>query len=308
MSKNSWLNQKERGTVLGMRIVLWMIRFFGIKLTQFCLLPVVFYFYLTGKKARLSSLDFLKTIHFFSRTPNTKPTFWNGFFHFLSFTHIMLDKFLLWQDDSFFEFDSRGEEQLLKYLSEGKGCFIVGAHFGNFEMLRVLSIKQKIVVNAVMHLDNATEFNKIMKLINPNVSLNIINLKDRNIEAMFELKDAIARGEVVALLADRFYPTSRDRTVTLPFLGRDARFPANPWVIAHLLEAPLFFAAGVKSDTKKYTLKINLISERIKLPRKTREKDIEKLIGKYVLFLEELCVEYPYQWFNFYDFWSKDDK
>ena len=34
-------------------------------------------------------------------------------------------------------------------------------------------------------------------------------------------------------------------------------------------------------------------------------KDIDELITKYVSSLEHIVELYPYQWFNYFDFWSE---
>lgn len=307
MKRFGWLEQRERGKKAGMLFLFRLANLLGLGVTRFFMVPIIFYFYVTGKRARHASLGYLSHLHAYDFSAHRKPTFFDGFRHFLSFSYATLDKFMLWcGGDEKYHFESDGDEELLSSIEHGQGCFVVGAHFGNFEMLRVLALKQKITVHAVMHLDNAEEFNRFMREINPDVSLNIINLKDRNIEAMLELKAAIDAGDVVALLADRFYPSSRDRAVEQEFLGASASFPANPWMVAHLLEAPLFFAAGVKLDNEHYKLVIEKVADKVILHRKNRQDEIGELLHTYIRFLERLCVKYPYQWYNFYDFWSQD--
>ena len=42
----------------------------------------------------------------------------------------------------------------------------------------------------------------------------------------------------------------------------------------------------------------------VKLDRKNREASLQAYVDNYAKVLEEICLEYPYQWFNFYDFFK----
>jgi len=162
-------------------------------------------------------------------------------------------------------------------------------------------------VNAVMYLENARMFNAIMRAANPRFDLHIINLKDRSVDAVLELKERIDRGEIVALLADRFYPSSRHRAVRCPFLGSEAAFPANPWIMAHLLECPVFLVAGLREANRSYRCIARPLADRLLLPRTSRESALRDCVGAYARFLESICRSHPLQWFNFYDFWSLEN-
>ena len=47
-------------------------------------------------------------------------------------------------------------------------------------------------------------------------------------------------------------------------------------------------------------------AERIDLPRGRRDELLRECVARYTAVLEEFCLEQPYQWFNFYDFWQED--
>lgn len=302
-----WIAQKERGATPGMRIVLFVLNTFGYAVARLFLYPVIWYFYLTGKVARKAGIAYLKRVHQHCGK-GTPPGFIEGFAHFISFAECTLDKLWFWQS-RLDRFDIRTEnlDVIKPYLSAGRGCLILGAHLGNIDSLRVLCRQQRVTVNAVMYLDNAQRFNEVLRRINPDSQLNIINLKDRNIEGVLALKTCIENGEIVAMLADRFHPSSRSRVVIHPFLGEDAPFPANPWVVASLLECPTFFVAGIRTGRRTYDSVVQFVTEKVTLDRKRRDADIQEYVAKYAAFLEQLCCEYPYQWFNFYDFWRTDD-
>jgi predicted LPLAT superfamily acyltransferase len=307
MTERPWISQKERGATPGMRIMLFVLNTFGYAVARLFIYPVVGYFYLTGKAARHAAITYLKRVHRHCGK-GRPPGFFQGFAHFISFAESTLDKLWFWQSRlDRFNIRTDNLDVIKPYLRAGQGCLILGAHMGNIDALRVLCREQQVTVNAVMYLDNAQRFNALLQRINPDSQLNIINLRDRTIEGVLALRTCIENGEIVAILADRFHPSSRTRVVIHPFLGEDAPFPANPWVVASLLECPTFFVAGIRTGRRAYDSVVQFVTEKVTLDRNRRDTDIQKYVAKYAVFLEQLCCEYPYQWFNFYDFWSTDD-
>ncbi|MBN2527376.1 MAG: hypothetical protein JXR76_13355 [Deltaproteobacteria bacterium] len=307
MNNRLWIAQKERGASPGMRIMLFILNTFGYAAASLFLYPIVFYFYLTGKKARTASLKYLSRVHHTSGA-GQRPGFFHGLKHFIAFAGSAMDRLWFWQSKlNRFKIHTTGLEEIQKYLDEGYGCLLLGAHLGNFDALRALSVEKNKKVNAVMYLENAKRFNHLLQSINPDSQLNIINLKDRSIEGVMALQSAIKNGELVAMLADRFHPSSRSRVVMARFLGEDAPFPANPWLVANLLQCPTFFVAGVKVGRRTYQPAVQFVAEKVSISRANRDRDLKEYIAKYAAFLEQLCCQYPYQWFNFYDFWRLDD-
>ncbi len=47
------------------------------------------------------------------------------------------------------------------------------------------------------------------------------------------------------------------------------------------------------------------LADRLELPRKTRQQDLERMVKLYADRLEKQCLEFPYQWYNFFDFWQR---
>ena len=53
--------------------------------------------------------------------------------------------------------------------------------------------------------------------------MRLIRSEPGSISAAFEMKAAIDRGEFVGVMGDRVWESERDRSVSVPFLGRHAR-------------------------------------------------------------------------------------
>jgi predicted LPLAT superfamily acyltransferase len=125
---------------------------------------------------------------------------------------------------------------------------------------------------------------------------------------VLDLKAAVERGEFVALLGDRSPVAGMARGSRAPFLGDPAWFSHNPWILAHLLECPVYLTVGLRTGPGRYELRAERFAERIELPRADRDRGAADCAARYARWLEDLCCEHPYQWFNFFDFWNQDER
>jgi predicted LPLAT superfamily acyltransferase len=115
-------------------------------------------------------------------------------------------------------------------------------------------------------------------------------------------------------LADRTLPGSeesgqqRGNSIELPFLGHPAVINDGPFRLAALLRRKVFFMAGLYVGGARYDVHFEPLadfSERVSDPAE-RERRIRAALESYVERLEALCRAYPYNWFNFHDFWLED--
>ena len=94
---------------------------------------------------------------------------------------------------------------------------------------------------------------------------------------------------------DRFIAGSR--TVERYFLGHRARFPLGPFTIISKLQVPYSFAFAVRGRHKVYHLSAEPF---------IKEDDPERILDRFIIKLEDIVRNNPYQWFNFYNFWASD--
>jgi predicted LPLAT superfamily acyltransferase len=117
------------------------------------------------------------------------------------------------------------------------------------------------------------------------------------------LKTKVARGEVLVIVGDRIPVAGTERTVEMKFLGRPARFPQGPFILAGLLNCPIYTLFCV-SNGLKYEIICEQLADRVEIPRANRESAIRSHVEVYVNRLEQQCRKTPLQWFNFYTFWG----
>lgn len=108
-------------------------------------------------------------------------------------------------------------------------------------------------------------------------------------DSMLRVKECLDRGEVVGMLADRVY--GGEATQELPFLGLAARFSLSPFRLARIIGAPTVMAFGLFRGGRRY----EIVFQALDVPEPT----------PYAAILEEQARRSPYNWFNFYDFWSE---
>lgn len=301
---SGWSSVPERGNLKYLRFGFFVLNVVGYHLSLVILCPIMVYFFLTGRASRKASMDYLQNLH--QRFPDKvpKPNLWRCFRHHFSFGLNILDRMWMWQGKiNKFTVKNRGAHNLQR---NGVGALVIGSHFGSFDMLRSLAQKGGYRMNVVMYRAHAQAFNKILKEMSPNSNLHIWELAESDMNVVFQLKERVEMGEMVAILGDRLPPIGKQRLSHFDFLGKRAPFPQNPWIIAHLLECPVFFTCAYRTGFRSYFAFMELMAEKVVLPRKTRTESLEGYMQPFVEKLEELCSEHPYQWFNFYDFWQEE--
>ena len=297
----SWHRLRERGSLLGMRFVVWLYRVFGRRLCGVMIVPVIGYFFLTGGQARRASRRYLEHLHRWSggRLPRRRgPTWWDGFRHFLEFGRNILDRVGFWLGDtSGLDLIVHGGEHLTRLRESGQGAIFVGAHLGSFDALRLYAAREDAVVNVVMYLEHARMINAIFKQLRPTIDLRMITPDPGSVAWLFELRARVAAGEMLGLLGDRVRPQEGRRVSRLPFLGVPARFPQGPFLLAARLRCPILSLVGFRRDHRRYEIFVEPLGGR-------SAGSVEELLSAYVSRLEAYCALAPYQWFNFYDFWA----
>ena len=307
-----WSDMQERGSELGIRILLNTYRALGHKAFSMMLTPVMAYFFVTGRTARTASMDYLTRLH--KVAPEiflTKPDSKLSFRHFLSFGYALADRFAAWLGHiSLDQLDIQGKERVLEKLASGQGVVFLVSHLGNIELCRALanlsSGDQPLPVNVLVHTKHAPAFNRIMEEVNPDSNIRLIQVDAIGPDTSIMLSEMIDRGEIVAIAADRVPVTGRDEStsVTARFLGQNARFPKGPFILSAILRCPVFTVFCTRQKDNRFLLDIEAFADPLLLPRKRRNEALTEYAQQYASRLEGVCQRSPLEWFNFFDFWQ----
>lgn len=150
-----------------------------------------------------------------------------------------------------------------------------------------------------MYSENARIVGAAFEALNSDPLLEIIALG--RVDSMLNVEAALARGEIVAMLADRTLKVGG--TVSCHFLGEQARFPTGPIRIATLLKRPMALVFCLYMGGNRYEIHIERFADVREATGWRRDATIEQLLQRYADRLEHYCRLAPYNWFNFYDFW-----
>lgn len=301
-----WSTMQERGTLLGMRILLGFYRLVGRKVLWLMLFPVVFYFYCTGKTQRKASIAFLNQVESYKGQP-IRAGFWQGLTHFCKFADSAFDKIDAWLGRiSIDAITYQNHQEFTKLQQSKQGAIFIGSHLGNLEVCRALSQgRYAVTINVLVFTHHAVEFNKVLKQINNDAQVNLIQVTDMSPTLAILLKQKIEQGEVIVIVGDRTSSSVAGRVNYCNFLGKPAPFSQGPFILASLLECPVYYLFCLKTDNQ-YQVIFEKVADKLKFNRKTRQQDLQTTIQHFSDRLGHFASEYPYQWFNFYDFWTDD--
>lgn len=251
-------------------------------------------------------MDYLRTLRRWSggRVPEREPVAGDAYRHILTFAVSLYDRVIAWSGGfAEFEFDHRGSEHLFDYAGTGRGGILLGAHLGSFDMPRILAGQYGVPLNVLMYTDHAERITAFFKRIAPESALRVLPIDPSSAGTAFLIKSCIDRGEFVAILADRVPPGSREEIAVVDFLGRPARFPLGPFLLACTLGCPLMTSMCVRTGDNCYEAVVEVLSTGERIPLRQRRQRAEALLRVYVRTLEDYCARWPLQWFNFYDYW-----
>lgn len=304
-----WSTLAERGSGLGLRILYASYRLLGERAVRLLLYPIVGYFFLAAPHARQASRDYLQRIAAHSGKPS--PGWRDSFRHLFAFAESSLDKLAAWMgsiDHRRIDFPNRAAFDAL--LAAKRGAVLIGAHLGNLEMTRALAADQGLAtINAVVYTEHAQRFNRMLATANVDFGVNLLPVSSLGPDTAIMLKDKIDRGELLVIVGDRTPPAeggAASRVSAIDFLGAPANFAQGPFILASLLDCPvyLFFCLRVADG---YQIHCEPFAERIELPRRERQQRLQAYVQQYAKRLEAYCLQAPEQWFNFYDFWRRDE-
>jgi predicted LPLAT superfamily acyltransferase len=296
---HNWATQTERGNMLALRVMTWIALHLGRRISRWVLVFIVAYFYISSPTARRASRDFL------ARIPGQSYRAGAVFKHLYCFAAVTLDR-VYWLNGRMDLFDVQikdTDNQALGMASQGVGLFLMGAHMGSFDSVRSIARQHPdLKMILLMYEDNARNIKQLLHAINPAAQQEIISLGNAN--AMLQVRDQLAAGALIGVLADRSIGSTGN--VELPLLGAQASFPQGPFRLAAMLKHPVFFMVGIYHGGNKYTIHLEPVMDFSKVPPAERAASAHLAMVRYVELIEHYCTKSPYNWFNFFDFWQKN--
>jgi predicted LPLAT superfamily acyltransferase len=264
---------------------------------RFLLLFIVLYYALLKPVVRRSSRDYLKRI-------GEPCGFWAVYRHLLCFAQCALDRlYFLSGDMKRFQIRRReGHEYLADLSARKQGAILLGAHVGSFEAARALErSSDDVSIHALGYFGNARMLNRELDRAGDNSNRQFVSLQPGELQHLFQVKELIEAGHLVAMLGDR---STGGQSVEVEFLGGRARFPIGPYAMAAALQCPVLLTIGLYFSPNSYEVYCEPFMTRVPKRREDPEGFV-KCAQAFAQRLELYCRRAPNNWFNFYDFWDE---
>jgi len=296
----AWLNIPERSSLFWLRAIVWIALRLGRGLAWLLLYPITAYFLLFANRTGAASTAYLR------RILAREPGFAERFRHYHTFACTLLDRvYVLAGQDRRLDIRVHGLELLESRARSGRGCILVGAHLGSFEIIRAVGrVRGGFKVKALVHGERTPLIAGLYRRLNPALHEDIVDMG--NPSSLLGLDEHIAGGGWVALLGDR--ALHGDKRVLCDFLGVPAYFPQAPVLLGQILQAPLLLFVCLHRGWGRYEVYFETLTDAPpSLPRGERETAVREIMQRYAGRLEHYCRLAPYNWFNFHDFWRIED-
>lgn len=292
--KAAW-SGKTRGGVLGYKIFNFILKYLGLGFAYFILRFVAIYFVVFAPKASRAIFYYFNSIWKFPKWQSWTKVYKSYFV----FGKTLLDKAaILAGYSNKFTFFFDGEDHLRQLAKEGKGGILISAHIGNWEIAGHFLKKVDNVVNVVMFDGEHQKVKAYMDDVMVERKFNIIVVKD-DFSHLFEIHKALSNNEFICIHGDRYVAGPNVKLVKKEFMGKEAYFPAGPFELAARLKVPYTFVFAIKETDTHYHFYAT--------PGQIHQggRNIDGIVSEYVKSLEKMLHQFPYQWFNFYNFWDK---
>jgi len=301
MSNNSWRQRAELGNRFFINLLVGLTSLLPRPLLSLCLWFIAGYYLLFNRPARTAAAHYWQRV----RTRATRLDLWR---HFYTFARVSVDRLIMLKKGCHeFNVQFAADVDIEQLQGLNKGALFLVSHIGNFDVLRH-GAQQKGFPRIKIVLDTRQNphFLRLLTERNADILQDIIDVADGGYDLALKLADAVAKGFWVGIMADRLQGAEASTEVN--FMGASATVPLTPWQIASILAVPVYGCFGIFCGGNRYCIYLRKIADSLHAPRKERHQQLLLNIHRYFSEVEQILRQYPYNWFNFYEFWPADDK
>jgi predicted LPLAT superfamily acyltransferase len=287
---------KSRGTVLGYRIFVFCIKKLGIRPAYFLLYFVVLYFCFFSWKGT-------KAIYYYFRRRLDFPILKSIFSIYRSyyiFGQTIIDKVAISSGlRDRFSYDFDGVDKLNQVLAEKKGGLLISAHVGNFEIAQFFlnELEENAPINLLTTDKEREAIKDYLDRISTKSQIKFILYED-DFSHIFEIGAALSRNELICITGDRY--VKQTKFLEGDLLGKKAKFPAGPFIMGQKLNVPILFVYVMKESNLHY----HLFARKVE----ANAGDARSILAHYIESITWILKRYPYQWFNYFDFWDVEKR
>ncbi len=223
--------------------------------------------------------------------------FWYTYLNHGIFAQAVIDKFAMYAGRRF-DIEVDGLAFFQQLASQPDGFVILSSHVGNYEIAGYSLVSSEKRLNALVYSGEKESVMKNRNKMFVQTNIHMISVR-KDMSHLYDINNALANGEIVSIPSDRIWGSSK--SISIPFLGREADFPVGPFHVAALRGQEVLVVHVMKIAVKRYRVYVKPLAYDKHAPR---QEQIEALARQYVVELERMLRQYPTQWYNYFDFWS----
>ena len=315
-----WTEEKEIGNRWKALFSAFVYKVLGRTFVILYLIPISIVYFFYSKSRMKASREYLKRMSKYNK--KIKSNFICSYKHLLSFVVSISEKLAAWNGDipmkDLIIKTKEDYDEVIRLLNSRHGMIILFSHIGNIELLKALAVINEgnpiknYKINIIIDFRVNKNVNIFMGKGKNNSFIDFIDASNIGPETILSIENKLTNGEIIAIAGDRT-SNKTDRINYVNFLGEDAPFPCGAFLIPILLKYPVYYFFALRENdrilSKRYNFyihasKVKLDNKELK-NRKKKNETILELTKEFASIIEEKAIEYPYQWYNFHDFWYK---
>jgi lauroyl/myristoyl acyltransferase len=235
-----------------------------------------------------------------------------GFLHHLccswrqyhKFTDIYIHRFFPWVAEEA-EFIKKGWEYLEEAVKNKTGAVLLMSHIGNWELAAQTLNKKGLPIMLYLGAKHKEQMEHIQKETMAKSGIKIVATSEdeKSPFALIEGINFLREGGIVSMTGDRLW--GEQSSVTVDFLGYEARLPDTPHLFALMAGAPLMTFFVYQEAIGKYHIKVSHGRKVVATTRADRKKAVQESAQTYAKDLAEFARKHPFEWHHFEPFLGK---
>ncbi len=220
---------------------------------------------------------------------------------FHNFTDVYIHRFIPWAADQA-EFIREGWEHLEEAVANKTGAIIVMSHIGNWELAAQKLNSKGLPVMLYLGAKHKEQVEKLQKekLAESGIKIVATDEKEKSPFALLEGINFLREGGIVSMTGDRLW--GEQTSVTVDFLGHEARLPDTPHLFALMSGAPLMTFFVYERPAGKYHIKVSPGRKVFAATRADRKKAVLDSVQTYADDLARFASQHPFEWHHFEPF------
>jgi len=289
------------GGSFGQRSLFWLFRHCDVRVGYFFMYIAIPFYMLFGYRSRRAIMHYFRDVHGYG--------FWRSLYstwrNYNNFGKVMLDRFSIFSGQKHkFRVECDGVELFNDLVKGAEGFMMAGSHTGNFEICGYL-LRQDVkrIFALVFGGESAALQQQRMVQFESN-NIQMVPVTD-DMSHLFVMNQALQEGNIITMPADRIFGSSK--SVACGFGNAEADFPVGPFSIAAIRNVPVIGVFVYRLATHRYRIIVRKIQIDNELEKLNSKKRAEAMAREYVRLLESMVLQYPTQWFNFFEFFRKTE-